>query len=133
MIAFSRVLPEKFDQPLPEMMARLTPESLPQPPAPPDQIRRLCDAVAAWHLASPLGICLRRSLLRYHFLRRVGLPVQIIFGARIKDQSEGGGVGGHAWITLNGQPYHENSQDYAGFVKMYVYPETGSNEVGSRE
>lgn len=128
MIAFSRALPDKFDQPLPEMMAQLTPDSRQHPPLPPAQVRQLCDAVAAWHLTSPLGICLRRSLLRYHFLRQTGLPAQIIFGARIKSQTEGGGVGGHAWITLNGQPYYENSQNYAGFAQMFVYPETHKND-----
>ena len=128
MVAFGRALPDKFNQPLPEMMAQLTPDPLPQPLASPNQVRRLSDAVAAWQLKSPLGICLRRSLIRYHFLRQAGQPVQIVFGARIKSQTEGGGVGGHAWITLNGQPYHENPQDYANFAQMYVYPEDGSKK-----
>lgn len=145
MIHFSRNLPQQFDQPLPLMMTRLTPlESLNQPSSectkgksaplspklaaienlPPDQIRALADAVAVWHLGSPLGICLRRSLLRYYFLRRVGLPVQIVFGARLKSDQEGGGIGGHAWLTLNGDSYYEHPQDYTDFVPMYIYPET---------
>ncbi len=124
MLAFSRMLPQQFNQPLPRMMADLTPpptfnlQSLTH-----DDIRRLADAVATWHLRSPLGICLRRSLLRYHFLRRAGLPVTIVFGARLKGEHEGGGIGGHAWLTLNGVPYYENVQDYTGFVEMYTYPE----------
>jgi len=123
MLAFSRALPAQFNQPLPQMMAKLT------PPVPsdrqnltPDDIRRLADALAAWHFRSPLGICLRRSLLRYHFLRQAGLPVSIVFGARLKGEYEGGGLGGHAWLILNGLPYYENEQDYTGFVEMYVYP-----------
>lgn len=124
MLAFSRVLPQQFNQPLPQMMADLTPAAPSDLlPLTPDDIRRLADAVAAWHLRSPLGICLRRSLLRYHFLRRVGLPVNIVFGARLKGEHEGGGIGGHAWLTLNDSPYYENPQDYTGFVEMYVYPE----------
>jgi hypothetical protein len=142
MIAFSRNLPQQFNRPLPEMMAHLTPGAaastrpgtsqqsrqllaLPRKKVSlsPDEIRQLADAVAAWHIRSPLGICLRRSLLRYHFLCEAGLPVGIVFGARLKDSGEGGGLGGHAWLTLNGLPYHENPDDYAGFVVMYVYPE----------
>ncbi len=132
MAVFSRTLPQQFDRPLPEMMARLTPSapehflteaSSQKNNLPPDEIRRLADAVAAWHLASPLGICLRRSLLRYHFLRQAGLSVQIVFGARLKGQREGGGLGGHAWLTLNGSPYYENPGDYEGFAPMYVYPQ----------
>lgn len=143
MIHFSRCLPQQFDQPLPAMMARLTPgesangrmgesengETSPLPTKPSggdplttDQIRNLADAVAAWHIGSPLGICLRRSLLRYYFLRQAGLPVQIVFGARLKNDQEGGGIGGHAWLTLNGAPYHEHPQDYAGFAPMVTYP-----------
>lgn len=123
MIVFSRTLPAQFNRPLPQMMAHLTPPPRPHPGLPPAEIRRLADAVAAWHWRSPLGICLRRSLLRYYFLRQAGLEVAIVFGARFKDAQEGGGIGGHAWLTLNGQPYYENLNDYQGFVKMYVYPD----------
>lgn len=126
MLTFSRMLPAQFNQPLPHMMAQLTPSvtsDLHQ--LNPDDIRHLADAVAAWHLRSPLGICLRRSLLRYHFLRRANLPVTIVFGARLKGEHEGGGIGGHAWLTLNGSPYYENAQDYTGFVEMYRYPVDG--------
>lgn len=122
MIALSRDLPQRFDQPLPIMMQSLTPTPAPHPAVEPDTIRQLADAVAAWHLRSPLGICLRRSLLRYYFLREAGLPVRVVFGARLKDQTEGGGIGGHAWLTLDGQPYYENPKDYADFAVMYVYP-----------
>lgn len=122
MIRFSRALPRQFDRPLPQMMAALTPTPLDPPTPSPKFIRQLADAVAAWHLRSPLGICLRRSLLRYYFLCEAGLPVTIIFGARFKHDDEGGGIGGHAWLTLDGEPFHENPQDYEGFVEMYSYP-----------
>jgi hypothetical protein len=129
MIGFSRALPRQFDRPLPEMMNRLTPnwaddEIGGQTSALVSvaEVRELADAVAAWHFRSPLGICLRRSLLRYHFLRRAGVPVQIIFGARFKDRQEGGGLGGHAWLTLHGVPYYEDPADCKGFVEMVRYP-----------
>jgi len=124
MIIFSRDLPSQFDQPLPQMMAHLTFEpSDSQPVLTETEIRHLADAVAAWHLWSPLGICLRRSLLRYRFLRAAGVPVSIVFGARLKGMPEGSGLGGHAWLTLDGAAYYEWPEDYEGFVKMYVYPE----------
>jgi len=126
MVNFSRALPRQFDRPLPQMMAHLTPEVNPPSNAATDDLRRLADAVAAWHLRSPLGICLRRSLLRYYFLRQAGLPVRLVFGARLKSSAEGGGLGGHAWLTLDGRPYYENPADYEGFVEMYVYPERDS-------
>jgi hypothetical protein len=129
-ISLSYALPQRFDDPLPAMMARLTPDCpyLLQPSSQltETEVRRLADAVAAGHFWSPLGICLRRSLLRYHFLRALGLPVSIVFGARLKARQEGGGLGGHAWLTLAGQPYYETPGDYEGFVEMYVYPEADS-------
>jgi hypothetical protein len=128
MLTFSLSLPHKFNQSLPQMMAQLTPDPQPQMAAQPDDRRRLADAVAAWHLRSSLGICLRRSLLRYYFLREAGVPVNIVFGARIKSAQEGGGIGGHAWLTLNGSPYYENPDDYEGFVEMYVYPESKNSD-----
>lgn len=129
MITFCRRLPQQFDHSLPTMMAQLTPSTNIEPHrVKPDNVRRLADAVAAWHLASPLGICLRRSLLRYHFLREADLPVGIVFGARFKDNSEGGGIGGHAWLTLEGEPYYENPQDYEGFVVMYRYPDSETKQ-----
>ncbi len=126
MWALSRSLPAYFNQPLPDTMAQLTPPPAVTPSLPPAQIRQLADAVAAWQLRSPLGICLRRSLLRYHFLREAGLPVTVVFGARLKEQAEGGGIGGHAWLTLNGRPYHENPADTEGFAVMYTYPDSAN-------
>jgi hypothetical protein len=121
MVAFSRALPHRFDQPLPQMMVQLTPGTTASP-VPFDEIRLLADAVAAWHLHSTLGICLRRSLLRYYFLREAGLPVQIVFGARLKQTPAGSGIGGHAWLTLDGAPYHEHPGDCQDFAQIYVYP-----------
>jgi hypothetical protein len=126
MLSFSHGLPQRFDQPLPQMMAELTPSTQAQSAVYPDEIRPLADAVAAWQLHSPLGICLRRSLLRYYFLREAGLPVTIVFGARLKGKEEGGGIGGHAWLTLAGQPYYERPGNYEGFVVMYTFPETAT-------
>jgi len=133
--SFSQELPRQLDAPLPAMMARLTPDcpylarQIGQVPE--ADVRRLVDAVAAGHFWSPLGICLRRSLLRYHFLRAMDLPVTIIFGARLKDEQEGGGIGGHAWLTLDDKPYYETPGDYKDFVEMYVYPEKDAGEIGS--
>lgn len=123
MWALGRALPGVFNQPLPDTMAQLSSAPVAKTPLPPAQIRQLADAVAAWQFGSPLGICLRRSLLRYYFLREAGLPVQVVFGARLKGGPAGGDIGGHAWLTLHGQPYHENPADTQGFAVIYTYPD----------
>ena len=110
------------------MMKALTPIPEQQNAPSETQVRHLADAVAAWHLRSPLGICLRRSLLRYRFLREQDVPVVIIFGARLKGANEGGGIGGHAWLTLHDEPYYENPADYEGFSPMYRYPPSKNSE-----
>ncbi len=116
---FERGLAERMNQtPLPELMAQLSAQPVDLPLAP-DTVRELADAIAALDVRSPLGICLRRSLVRYYFLRRAGLPVQIRFGARWKESRE---IGGHAWLTLDDQPYHEENRNYQGFAVMYAYP-----------
>ena len=122
MISFSRTLPSRFDDSLPIMMQKLSAQSANALPYAEQDVLHLADAVAAWHFRSPLGICLRRSLIRYYFLYEISIPVQIVFGARLKGEAEGGGIGGHAWLMLNGEAYFENPTDYKGFAKMYIYP-----------
>lgn len=106
--------------PLPDFLQQITPTV--DLDLPPDTVRRIADAVAYLDRATALGICLHRSLLRYHFLRRTGLPVVIQFGVRRKSE----GIGGHAWLTLHGEPYHELAGDYAPFVVVYHYPPSTS-------
>jgi transglutaminase superfamily protein len=113
-------LPERMNLPLPEMMNALTPPA-PDLPISPESVRRFVDAITAFDIRSPLGICLRRSLVRYHFLRRAGLDVVILFGARFKDSLHHE-LGGHAWLVLDNQPYAEESENYIGFATLYRYP-----------
>lgn len=113
----ARRLPGILEQPLPAALAAVTPE----PGAgtlDAETIRAIVDALSAFGAGRPLGICLRRSLLRYYFLRRAGLPLIVHFGARRKAD----GIGGHAWLTLHDQPFHESPESYQGFVLMFSYP-----------
>jgi len=116
-LALGRDLPSILDQNLMAALASLTPEPAAEM-LDSETIRRLVDAATAYGLGRPLGICLRRSLLRYHFLRRAGLPLVVHFGARRKED----GIGGHAWLMLDGAPYHEPPENYRGFAVMFVYP-----------
>ncbi len=116
---FERALPARLAQvPLPELMAQLSahPADLSLPPL---TVCEMADAIAALDVRSPLGICLRRSLVRYYFLRRAGLSVTIRFGARFKESRD---IGGHAWLVLDDAPYQEESENYQGFAVMYTYP-----------
>jgi len=114
-------LPIRMDSPLPAALAELTPAPGPQP-LDADTIRPIVDALTAFGAGRPLGICLRRSLLRYYFLRRVDVPVVVNFGARRLGER----IGGHAWLTLDGQPYHEAPEHYLNYALMFSYPPSNS-------
>ncbi|MFZ2487708.1 MAG: lasso peptide biosynthesis B2 protein [Anaerolineae bacterium] len=118
-LTLARQLPQRLEQPLPEALAGLTPPVVPQP-LPETTIRQIVDALTAFGAGRPLGICLRRSLLRYYFLRRAGLPLVIHFGAR----RQGDAIGGHAWLTRQDQPYHEQPQNILTHTEMWRFPTT---------
>jgi len=108
---------------LPDFLAELTPTEADWRDRDADQVRALVDALAFGDRSSPFGICLRRSLLRYHFLRRTGVPLGIVFAMRKRQPGEPPGLAGHAWNLLGGQPYHERPEDMAGFTEVYRWPE----------
>ncbi len=121
MQAYVRNLPNVLDAPLPSVVAAQTPAATDLSLSAP-AVRRLADAAALWERRSPLGLCLRRSLVRYHYLRRAGVPLTLNFGARFKGGEADRDVAGHAWVTLAGQPYFEDGENYQDFVTMLRFP-----------
>ena len=121
MRAYVRGLPAALAGPLPTALAAQTPveADLALPAA---EVRRLADAAALFERRSPLGLCLRRSLVRYYFLRRAGVPLVLNFGARFQGGVADRAITGHAWVTLNGEPYCEDGENYRGFTVMLIYP-----------
>jgi len=124
MRAFARRLPQALAAPLPEALAALTSPTS-DLGLPTSALRRLADLAALLDRRSPLGLCLRRSLVRYHFLRRAGLPLVLNFGARFKGGVADREIAGHAWVTLEGQPYFEDGENWKGFTVMLKYPRSG--------
>ena len=122
MRAYVRGLPNALAAPLPAVMAAQTPRTA-DLSMPAGTVRLLADAAALFERRSPLGVCLRRSLVRYHFLRRAGVPLVVNFGARFKDKTPDRAVTGHAWVTLNGTPYYEEGENYRGFTVILRHPD----------
>jgi len=91
-------------------------------------LRQLADIAALLDRRSPLGLCLRRSLTRYHFLRRVGVPVVLQFGAKFVAGKPDREVTGHAWLTLNDEPYYEADENWRGFVVMLSFPSDSNSQ-----
>ena len=134
-----RSLPKWFtNEPLPQLMQHLDDEARDRSPLlDRDSLTRLADAAVGLDYGSPLGICLRRSLVRYVLLRRAAVGVSVHFGAR-KEASDGRSrIAGHAWLTLDGLPYAEEPENYRGFAVIYSYPDVENNgwpqAAGSRQ
>ena len=88
-------------------------------------VRRLAELASLLERRSPVGKCLRRSLLRYHYLRRVGVPLELRLGARTSDGVDAlpdRRLEAHAWVTLNGEPYHEAARNVEGYTVVYEWP-----------
>lgn len=123
---FCRQLPQRLQAPLDEALPALTPSLRASPGGNADTVRRLADLAALLERRSPLGLCLRRSLVRFHFLRRAGVPVVLHCGARLLPAQTPAGAArrltGHAWLTLDDQPYHEAAEDWRGFTVLLSHP-----------
>ncbi len=76
----------------------------------------------------PYGHCLLRSLTLYYFCTRLGYPVQIAFGARVKPD---GTMDGHGWLVLDGHPFMERGEPERNFLPLWRLPSTppGSTPV----
>lgn len=138
MFAFSRCLPAHLQTPLPTALRALTPNrgtpsgnvsgrSLSAVSE--ADLRRLADLAALLDRRSPLGLCLRRSLLRYHFLSRAGIPLTVQFGAKFVTEVDQRQITGHAWVEQNGRPYYETDDNWRDFTVMLRWPEKGKDEL----
>ena len=64
------------------------------------------------------GNCFPRSLALYWFARQLGYPVLFHCGVRKEDSN----LDGHAWLTLDRQPFHETGQHWQCFTVTFSYP-----------
>ncbi len=131
---FETRLPALLKRPLPDALGTLgdAPSSPRSAEVGERDIRRVADLVALLDRRSPLGLCLRRSLTRYHFLRRAGLPVELRFGARPKGGQGARSLAGHAWVTLDGRPYFEADPSWRSFVVMLAWPDRDAASASGR-
>jgi hypothetical protein len=132
---FVQTLPERLQEPLPVAVNRLNGRQSPERPSPQTEkvTRNLADLAILLHRRSPLGICMRRSLTRYYFLRRQGLPLHIHFGARFVNGKPDREISGHAWLTLDGSPYREQGQNWRGFTIMLTFPQPNKTNQATIE
>jgi hypothetical protein len=51
------------------------------------------------------------------------VPVVLQFGAKLVAGKPDRAIHGHAWLTLDGEPYYEAGENYRGFAVMFSFPE----------
>jgi hypothetical protein len=125
MFALATVLPLLIRRlPLPRLLRRLTPRR--KAPADADMARRLVEysnLILNRRFWVYRPNCLKRSLLRYYFLRRAGYEVQLCLG--VQPAALDGEKGGHAWLMYRGEPFQEpQSERLADYLVTYRYPDS---------
>jgi hypothetical protein len=118
--------------PLPRMMQVITPASTKQCNILDDgntkeKIIKYTDYILSRNFFIWRDTCLKRSLLLYHFLNKIGVKVRICFGVKYNDTmiSKGrkGSLEGHAWLLLNGEIFLErNIEIVKKFAVAYCFP-----------
>ncbi|HJT22808.1 MAG TPA: lasso peptide biosynthesis B2 protein [Nitrospira sp.] len=105
---------------LPQVLGMLEPK-----PSPHQRDERSVEVllyyVDRWLLLFPYnskGNCFPRSVALYRYARRLGFPVRLHCGVR----KDGGTLNGHAWLTLDGNPFHEMSRQWQQFTVTFSYP-----------
>jgi hypothetical protein len=105
---------------LPAVLKRLDPAPL---SGEPDSVRfeDLVYYMDRWLHLFPYNVkgnCFPRSLALYWFATRSGYPVSFHCGVR----KDGASLDGHAWLTLDCQPFHEPGQHWQRFTVTYSFP-----------
>lgn len=108
MRALVRRLPTLVKQPMPVYMVQLGNKEVQSFST--KTVRNLADLAALLERRLPLGICLRRSLVRYHYLNKL-TPLAVQFGARFDIKATKRSIAGHAWVTHASEPYFEDDEN----------------------
>jgi hypothetical protein len=107
---------------LPDYLRSITPaRASGGPPLRPDEMTRVIANVLRWKRGRLNHGCFVRSLTRYHFLRRLGLPVTFHLGVEPGPGDEA--ARSHAWLCLDGRPYLETeAARIAGYRPLFAWP-----------
>lgn len=95
-----------------------------------DKIVKFTDYILSRNLWIYRTICLKRSLVLYHFLRKIGITVHICFGVRLPNKESKDKLEGHAWLLYYGDIYLEKNVEMTRSYKItYSFPEVNGQEV----
>ena len=93
-----------------------------------DKVVKFTDYILRHNLWTDKNTCLRRSLVLYHFLRKLGINVFVCFGVRynerLSDREAKKKLEGHAWLLYHGDIFLERNAEVAKTYTMtYCFPD----------
>jgi hypothetical protein len=102
-----------------------------------DKIIKYTDYILSRNFWIYKSTCLNRSLILYHFFRKLDIDIQICFGIRYKKRSDDTMgkkiIEGHAWLLHNGEFVSEaNSEMTRTYNMTYCFPEKNENKDKQR-
>ncbi len=118
---------------IPKLLRILTPQDVKvykdmDPAKSKDRIVKFTDYILSRNFWIYKNTCLKRSLVIYHFLRKLGINVHLCFGVRyngkLPDREAEKKLEGHAWLLYNRDVFLERNTDVMKTYKMtYCFPE----------
>jgi len=93
-----------------------------------NQVVKFTDYILKHNLWIDKNTCLKRSLVLYHFLRKLGINVHICFGVRynerLSDREAKKKLEGHAWLLYHGDIFLErNAEVTKTYTMTYCFPD----------
>ena len=93
-----------------------------------DKIVKFTDYILKHNFWTNKNTCLRRSLVLYHFLRKLGINVHICFGVsyneKLSDREAKKKLEGHAWLLYHGDIFLErNAEITKTYKQTYCFPD----------
>ena len=72
--------------------------------------------------------CLRRSLILYRWCCQNNIDAQLIIGVK----KDGVKLISHAWLSIQGKPFHEEVQELLSFTPIFIIPFEGLDDRGGK-
>ena len=109
-----RLYEDLEEEPLPEMLEKMT-SAKPRPPRDPADLVRVVD----WYLHPRYGRdrCMPRTVILLRMLDRRGFDAEAVFGASKKESD----LDSHAWIELEGEPLAEHEDPRTNYTETYRF------------
>lgn len=92
-----------------------------------DKTVKFTDYILSRNSLASENTCLKRTLVLYHFLRKMGMDVQVCFGVKyntLSDSKTQKRLEGHAWLLYHGDIFLERNTEVTKTYKLtYCFPD----------